>query len=784
MDDQFLKKLSENEFNYKKSLDRIIEKYSKLQYCDEDLVVDLETVKPKTLDNYMRRAQAVLNELDSKTLDELRAESGRAHETTRDSQLDLTQPCGRSDELCASGVASVATSHLSVEDNDEVSAAEVSASEISAAELSKSDVTRLTESSLEVEQQPEDQDEELEMTLRKHDSLMELYPSMISRIERAWHRQHVSEAADSVLRRYRRWRQQPNRSFSLNNSFTFTQKHKKKNTETSSEKNRDRPVKSHFMEAKPSPQLSIQTLTTKPEWQAQSPGRERSALMREKCPPILVIDLSGPPETFNPKETSLNQTFTVSPDEPQQEEQPSVYPISPPKPSYLAPKASLDLSLRSKRLLNAALSPQIDGYHEYTSQSTAAKERQDIYGSPVRRSPLKPHIVSNCRSPNTFSQSPRAFYIESFSREPMRSRPGFTSLSAPKQKATLPMRMYSAQDRDNSLQPSPRSASAAESCHRLRRHLSLDSSLPFSQISHSPKKLDEDFIKLYHKFVCQNKSSFLKGPPCRFCARSSEATRSHSSSALAALALSPHRSVLRKRHRELSLDCFPQSKRIRDAYCSSSPGSKRYRSEMLRRRLTPLESEQAHDSYSPGKHGLGHDSSYSPGKHGLGHDSSYSPGKHGLGHDSSYSPGKHRLGHDSSYSPGKHGLGHDSSYSPGKHGLGHDSSYSPGKHRLGHDSSYSPGKHGLGHDSSYSPGKHRLGHDSSYSPGKHGLGHDSSYSPGKHSVLQRFRSQQQSVGHHQDVWMIQSHHRAVAEFSGHGSSFERRAASVSPREWW
>lgn len=469
--------------------------------------------------------------------------------------------------------------------------------------MARSDTTRLTVSSLdesrrnlsETEFQPEDQDEALEMSLRSHgSSLVELYPGMISRLERAWRRHHVSEAADSVLRRYRRWRQQPNESY-VNNTFTVPLRHSHLKKMTSKESS------SSALKIHATPQSPLQMMTNLQDCQAQqqSPGRGRGSLRREQHQLVLVMGLSGSSETSKPKEISLNETFNVS----EQGEQPSNFAVSPSRPLYPTAKASLDPSLRSKRLSLAAHSPQTDGCSMYASQTTAVKDRPDIYSSPVRQSPLKARMVTSLsRSPHAFSRSPKAYSVESYSREPIRPRSISTSLSSPPRMPTVPLRMHSPQDSHLSFQsqlPSPQSSTAAAGRHRLRRHLSFDSSLPLTCVS--LKELDEDFIKLYHRFVCQNKSSFFNGPPCRFCARSSEASRSHSSSALAALALSPHRSLLRKRHRELSLGTHPQSKRSRDEYCTSSPGSKRHSIGMLRRRLSPSPDGLF---YSPSKNSL------------------------------------------------------------------------------------------------------------------------------------------------------------------------------------
>lgn len=458
--------------------------------------------------------------------------------------------------------------------------------------MARNDTTQLTVSTLDESQrnisttevQPEDKDEELEMTLRSNgSSLVELYPSIISRIGRAWHRQHVSDAADSVLRRYRRWRKQSNRS-NLCNTFIVTQKPNRKPKTVTSQTllRQNSPVKRQFTGTETTPRAPLQMVNNMRDWQPQqrSPVRVR----REQHQPIVVMDFSDASETL-----MLNETFTVS------EEQPSTYMFSPSRPCYPTSKASLDQSLRSRRLSLTAHSLQNDG----CSTTTSARERPEIYGSPVHHSPLQARMMTGLSgSPRAFSRSPRAYSVESFSREPMRPR----LMSTSPQKPTMPLRTLYHQDSHHSLHPqlhSPQSATTAAGRHGLRRHLSFDSSLPSVRVFNSPKKLDEDFLKLYHKFVCQNKSSFFNGHPCRLCLRSSESSRgSSSSSALAALALSPHRSLLRKRHRELDWDLHPQSKRVRDKYCPASPGSKRYGREMLRRRLSASEYEQSHDGLS------------------------------------------------------------------------------------------------------------------------------------------------------------------------------------------
>lgn len=435
--------------------------------------------------------------------------------------------------------------------------------------MPRSDTTQLTVSSLnesqgnvsETELQPEDQDEELEMALRSHGTLVELYPSMISRIERAWHRNNVSEAADTVLRRYRRWRQQSNRSH-INNTFIVTLRQANSKPRKMSRKmllKEDTPEKGQFMGTEHAPQSPLQTVTNLQDWEAQqqSPGRERALWRREQRQPILAMDLSE-----------------------------------------ASGKASLDWSLRARRLSLSAPLEQATGRSVYASEATSLKERPDIYSSPVRQSPSKVRMITGFSgSPHSFSRSPREYSVESFSRETTRPRSLSTSLYSPLGKPTGDLRMLYPQDSSHSLQL--HSSQSAREGHRLRlwRHLSFDSSQPSFHVSCSPKVLDEDFKKLYHKLVCKNKS-FLNGPPCRFCAENSETSQGHSSSALAALALSPHRSVLRKRHRELGWDSHPQSKRSREECYAYSPGSKRHRKEMLRRCLSPSELEKSHYDFS------------------------------------------------------------------------------------------------------------------------------------------------------------------------------------------
>ncbi|XP_034387236.1 uncharacterized protein si:dkeyp-117h8.4 isoform X3 [Cyclopterus lumpus] len=685
MDDLFKAQLSANGSNFKGSLERIIEKYSKLQYQDGGVEVDLGSTTPQILERYMNSCRAEISKLESKSLTDLREESIGA-DVTRDSQLDFTYEDGVADET------RVSSTQLSAQDDG------MSTNDSTGLTASSPDESSRNTSATEV--QPEDRDEELEMSLRSRgSSLLELYPDMIGRIGRAWRRQHVSEAAGSVLRRYRRWRQQSGRG-SLGNTFVIALRRagrypendtsqtpppeEEEEAEAEAEESRNSPKKRQFIgdetnarsplrrvnnvqQQSPRRVNSVQqqspwrvnnvqqqspwrvnSVQQQSPWrvnsvqqqsprrvnnvqqqsprrvnnvQQQSPWRVNSVqqqsprrvnnvqqqspwrvnnvqqqspwrVRREQHQPVLVMDFSGPSETFMPSESSLNETFSVS-EESRLGDRPSACTASPSRPYRPATEAPTHPSFSSRRL-SLAHSLQADLYPTaYASEN--GEERQDVYGSPVKQSPSHARRrmmmeTSIGRSPQGYPRSPKTYSGESFSREPSRPR----LISTPPHKPDVPLRMLHPQDTHHSLHPqlhSPQLAAAAAAGrrHGLRRHLSFDSSLPAIRVSDSPKKLDEDFLKLYHKFVCQNKSSFFNRHPCRLCARSSEASRGPSSLSLAALALSPHRSLLRKRHRELDRDGHPRSKRYRDERCPSSPGSQRHGKEMLRRRFSTSE---------------------------------------------------------------------------------------------------------------------------------------------------------------------------------------------------
>lgn len=370
-----------------------------------------------------------------------------------------------------------------------------------------------------VDFQPEDQDKDLEISLRSNTSLMDLYPSMITRLERAWLRHNISEAADSVLRRYRKWRHQSQKSH-LSDTFNVTLRHCRP-TDMASESSLD--------------------VHLQPPLQAQrwSPGRGRSPQRKTQQRPVVVMDFSDNAGPFDPQNCSSDETFDV----PGQGELSCSYSVSPPSLYPTAKKLYL---------------PHPD--------------RTYTYSSPARQSPFQKKPTS----PWSVTRSPKVCL-------PQVKSPAAQRLLFP-QEAPL----------DQALPLLPLSATMTGH-NRLRHQLSFDASLLLDNSSYTAEDLDMDFIKLYHRVVCQSKSPFFKRFPCRVCAKNPEASNNRSSSSLAALALSPHRSLLRKRACEESLASSPGSKRSRDQSYTSSPGSKRHSIEMLRRRLSLAEPVQLRD---------------------------------------------------------------------------------------------------------------------------------------------------------------------------------------------
>lgn len=553
-----------NTRRFQKTLEKIVEKYSLIQHEQDAVDVDLNNTQFRVLGRYMKLSKMNLDKLESTSFMDLTVEPS-AQDLPSNTVLDST---------CNDKSKDFEITSISDSDGNNVT-------QCSDARLTNILDERLQNSTL-FSDQPEDHDDVLEMSLQSRgSSLGDSYPDMVNQIGMAWRRQQVSEAAESVRRRYQRWRKSA-QSRSTNSSLI-----QRKPLETSKGKMFSKlhksPVKivtSTVSKAGfPSP-LKTGTISGQKLQYYHSPVRKNEA-------PVVVLDM---PAIFEESERLLNKTFTFS--------EPSlVYSASkssPPIPCHSPQRPFKDLSFRMKE-------PDVSLHRLQTEQPIVhgrnlLKERNS---SPVRTSPFKSMLTSRdnfnkqtdfygsptrlgsvrrCPSKELPQQfpirqvaSPKSpFMKQSLYKElnrsnsacnfvPSPSKPTLSTLSIPRKNLSYPDQRLSPQEW------SPKLTKQRSQNHGFRRHLSFDSSTqPWSRPSYSCKDFDDEFTKLYHKLVCLNKSSLVKGQPCRFCAKNALSSRGHSSSSLEALALSPHRPLLRKR--QLDLQSYPFSKRYRDEY--------------------------------------------------------------------------------------------------------------------------------------------------------------------------------------------------------------------------
>ncbi|KAK6313951.1 hypothetical protein J4Q44_G00154100 [Coregonus suidteri] len=646
MDDFVKNKLKNNAKIYSDTLERIVQKYSKLH--DNGTEVNLEDITPQEVRGCMVKSELELSKLgfNDANLAELSlgdvSEIHRPQDTTGDFKMDISYHQDDPNNDCVDEGA-VDASPVTINSNDYVM--QQAAENSHWVDNSKMNGTRSS-----LWGAPEEQDEELERSLSSQCStLLDLYPSMLSKVGEAWQRQHMSDAAVGVLRRYHRLRWFSNRN--LNNStfnITLRPAHRKttlnngqSNLQTSQNtilnvtnpKSLKFNVKRTTTLTHPPPQTKVNLQ----EWPAErlSPRKGTDSGNRQPPRPVLVMDFSSRPssagsspaspplssaassplsalssaassppssaaslpcsalssadsslqESPEPEEPPLNQTFIVSmPSSPPPRVGYTTLVFSPARSE--GPFTARGLSSPSIR--KCAL-PTLPHQRFFTAVCpVVSMNMSSDYRSPVALSPYRARLLSwdgQRAASNAHHRSPKsgfAGYHQRNTVEP-RSSPASSpsSLHRPLMSPRKPHHLDSCSPSQLKLQSS-RSSSNHESGAgqpRLRRHCSLDSFSPsISLLRNSAKQIDKDFQKVYHKLVCQGKSS----SSCRMCERRAETTRGTSSSALAALALSPHHSVIRKRCRELVQEQSPESKRFRDRSFVYSPGSLRQRIEMFR----------------------------------------------------------------------------------------------------------------------------------------------------------------------------------------------------------
>ncbi|XP_029952955.1 uncharacterized protein LOC115392476 [Salarias fasciatus] len=546
--------LSKNGFAFQLSLNRVIDKYSGLDCKDGDLEVDLdENFSCEKLMKYVKKAR---KKLESQSVSDLREESLTAQEMTGD-LLDLTFRDPEADL----NVSSV--SKLSVDEN-ETTGVEVT-------QLTISSVDESLERLSQVESQPEDQDEDLQMSLSSHgSSLSDLYPDMIGRIKTAMHKQHVCDAAGDVLKRYHRFRKKPKRNYMNNTVVLPNTATRERSDKQRLQENCSSPVRRQIMSTEASPRAPLRGVQP-------SPRKESSASRRAQHRPILAMSLDCPFLTLDPQESSLNKTITVM------RQSPTRQSCSPRRSTQ---SAAMSPSLHRKAFPSPARSVQSAGRSAYAPETTILSESSDICSPRVKQNSSDGRMMANLsRSPHTSCRSPRQDSVDFPWRAVRRSSSLSPSLSSFSQRLTVQRSKAFTQTSQQALGPWPRSPQPVRSPAAGR--LLFDSSLQWLPAPLSPQQVDEEYKKIFHKFMCQKKWGGAPASPCSLCAGTPQTSRGHSSSVLSALALSPHGSLHRKRLREWDSGSRREAKHFRRE-CSTHSDHNR---KMLRRRLYPPESE-------------------------------------------------------------------------------------------------------------------------------------------------------------------------------------------------
>ncbi|XP_064190084.1 nascent polypeptide-associated complex subunit alpha, muscle-specific form isoform X2 [Anguilla rostrata] len=194
MDNYMKRQMIENDDVFRNTLERIVQKYSRvdgsgMEVCLKSMTCRTEKgILPWDGEVVERQMESLKNIADST------GKSARGQDISADNQDD-SQTCSNSTSVSVETEMGRSSENVSWESGPYGSHLMSNA---------------VSDSSLQGElAQPEEQDEELERTLSSQGTLLlDLYPSMLSQVGEAWRRQKVTEAANAVMRRYRRrgWR--------------------------------------------------------------------------------------------------------------------------------------------------------------------------------------------------------------------------------------------------------------------------------------------------------------------------------------------------------------------------------------------------------------------------------------------------------------------------------------------------------------------------------------------------------------------------------------------------
>nr|XP_046156493.1 serine/arginine repetitive matrix protein 2-like isoform X2 [Oncorhynchus gorbuscha] len=606
-------KLKSNAKIYSNTLERIVQKYSKLH--DNGTEVNLEDITPEEVRVCMVKSELELSKLGLSKSDVDLAELSlgdvseihRPQNIIRDFKMDISYHQDDPKDDCVDEGAGPVNSNDSVMQQATENSHLVDNSKLNGTRISLWGAP-----------------EELERSLSSQRStLLDQYPSMVSQVGEAWRRQHMSDVAVGVLRRYHRLRWFSNRNLN-NRTFNIRPAHRKTTLNNGQS----------FLQT---PQNTIlNTKVNLQEWPAERLSHRKGTDSGNGQPshPVLVMDFSSrlssagsspassppsaapsllsapsfvdssPPSSAASLPSSLSSPDSSLQESPEPEEPPlnQTFMVSmPSSPSPRVRHTTLDFSparsedtftaggLSSPSLRKCAL-PTFPHQRFFTAVCpVVCMEMSSDYRSPVAQSHSRARLLiwdGQRAASNAHHRSPKSGFAGYHQRNTVEPRSSPESSPSSLHRPLMPPRKPHHLDSCNPSQlklQSSRLSSDHESGAgqpRLRRNYSLDSFSPsVSLLRNSAKQIDKDFQKLYHRLVCQDKSS---SSSCRTCERRAETTRGTSSSALAALALSPHHSVMRKRRRELVQEQSPESKRYRDSSFAYSPGSHRQRVEMFR----------------------------------------------------------------------------------------------------------------------------------------------------------------------------------------------------------
>ncbi|CAM4693153.1 unnamed protein product [Leuciscus chuanchicus] len=431
--------------------------------------------------------------------------------------------------------------------------------------------------------QPKEEDEELEKSLSSHGStLLDVYPSMLNQIGKAYRRHHVTDTARAVVQKYRRkqWQAGPthhNSSFRKRHNCTlnkttdisFTNQSPVQRNISNCFKGSDKlqqnllknklkssPLKNSSYEASAcfySPRRNsadVSGVTDESTWTDLHLTREPEKNTAR------VIDLSTPPysasPTFSDQSPNLDQTYDVGQTS---HAVPASYVFTSPRQSIAG------LSVIDQRGMSIISQPSSLGKDCFRDRlhSPVSSPQRGLIGvlSSSGKSSFRPSVLNREKQFNlTASPKQRSPVHHLAHIEELRSPYGakHVALSSPRQ------HVYDRADR---------SLSKAEKPHHFtpsKRQRSLSG--PQSAYSFNELQIDVEFRKLYHHFICRGTSSPCPSSHCHLCERHSKETFQSprfSSSSMSALALTPLRAKLKKRQRQPEVEESLRFKRFRES---------------------------------------------------------------------------------------------------------------------------------------------------------------------------------------------------------------------------